>query len=133
MANRKVIHWDIVRLFAVLLCCDTTSQISFKFAADHLGEIPIEDPYALLQYLFHLLHSPWLLLGIVAIVIAFFTWLAVISKVDLSKAHLVSCLAYVTVPLASIFLLKEHVTITQMAGVLLIIAGAYIASEHRSQ
>ena len=69
-------------------------------------------------------------MGIIAIVIAFFTWLAVIAKIDLSKAHLITCLAYGTVPLSSMWLLHETVSAKQLIGICLIIAGAFIASKN---
>ena len=67
-------------------------------------------------------------MGILFVLIAFFSWLAILSKVDLSKAQLMNALVYVTVPLASIFFLGETIQMTQMFGILLISLGALIAS-----
>jgi drug/metabolite transporter (DMT)-like permease len=65
---------------------------------------------------------------VVFVLIAFFSWLAILSKVDLSKAQLMNSLVYVTVPLASIFFLGETIVIQQLFGILLISLGALIAS-----
>ena len=68
------------------------------------------------------------MIGIMFVLIAFFSWLAILSKVDLSKAQLMNSLVYVTVPLASIFFLGETIQMIQMLGILLISLGALIAS-----
>lgn len=121
-------RWDIVLMFGVLLCCDTAAQLFFKEAANKIGEIPFNSLSALFEYILSLAQSTEVLMGIVSIVIAFFTWLAVISKIDLSKAHLITCLAYVTVPLSSMWLLHETVSLKQLIGICLIISGAFVAS-----
>ena len=123
-------HWDIIFMFGVLLCCDTLAQIFFKRAANEVGEIPLSSVQVLLSYLVNLSHSYYVLLGIVSIIIAFLTWLAVIAKIDLSKAHLITCLAYGTVPLSSIWLLNETISIKQFIGICLIISGAFIATSN---
>lgn len=130
IALTKKNHWDIVVMFAVLLCCDTAAQVFFKIAADKIGEIPFYSVQALSTYLLNLAQNPQIIMGIIAIVIAFFTWLAVIAKIDLSKAHLITCLAYGTVPLSSMWLLHEAVSAKQLTGICLIIAGAFIASKN---
>jgi drug/metabolite transporter (DMT)-like permease len=69
-----------------------------------------------------------IIIGVAFVLIAFFSWLAILSKVDLSKAQLMNSLVYVTVPLASIFFLGETIHMTQIFGILLITLGALIAS-----
>ena len=120
-------HWDIVALFAVLLCCDTLSQIFFKIGATSTGEIPLNNFSETLDYVVQLSHNIYVLFGIVSILLAFFTWLAIIAKIDLSKAHLITCLAYGTVPLSSMWLLNETVNTTQLLGICLIIMGTFVA------
>lgn len=115
-------------MFVVLLLCDTTAQLFFKKATLVLGEIPLDSMQALMTYLIQLSHSTEVAFGVIAIAIAFFSWLAVISKIDLSKAHLITCLAYGTVPIASFWLLNEMITFKQLCGILLIVFGAYVAS-----
>ena len=84
----------------------------------------------MLRYTGQLANSPMVLLGVICILFAFFTWLAIIAQIDLSKAHPVACLAYVTVALSSTLLLHEPVSLRQWVGILLITLGAYVASEH---
>ncbi len=130
LKNRR---WDIVLMFGVLLCCDTAAQLFFKQAANKIGEIPFNSMPALFEYILNLAQSAEVLMGVVSIAIAFFTWLAVISKIDLSKAHLITCLAYVTVPLSSMWLLHETISVKQLMGICLIISGAFVASANEEK
>lgn len=123
-------HWDIIAMFGVLLCCDTLAQIFFKIGANSNGEIPLNNPQVLFTYVVNLSQNIYVLFGVISIAIAFFTWLAVIAKIDLSKAHLITCLAYGTVPLSSMWLLDEAVSTKQLMGICLIILGAFIASRN---
>ena len=126
--NTKKIHWDIIAMFVVLLCCDTAAQLFFKKATLNTGEIPLDSFKHLIVYLVQLIQNVDIWLGFVAIAIAFFSWLAVISKIDLSKAHLITCLAYGTVPICSFWLLNEMISGMQLTGITMIVVGAYVAS-----
>ena len=126
----KTMRWDIALMFALLVACDTAAQLFFKEAATQTGEISLSSVHALSIYLLHLVQNKHIIFGVIAICIAFFTWMAVIAKVDLSKAHLITCLAYVTVPIASMTFLGESMSAKQFVGIVLIIMGAYIAAQH---
>ncbi len=128
----NAIHWDVVGLFALLLLCDTAAQLFFKQGVNKLGEFPTDNVYAALHYAASLGSNQMVLFGIGALLIAFFTWLAIIARVDLSKAHPITCLSFGTVTLCSTWLLHEPFSLRQAVGVALIMLGAYIASEHTS-
>ena len=119
---------EIFSLFLLFILCDTATQIFLKKGATNLGEIPLDQISHVLLYVFNILTNVNIMMGIVFVLIAFFSWLAILSKVDLSKAQLINSLVYVTVPLASIFFLGETIHLTQMLGILLISLGALIAS-----
>jgi len=126
----NAIHWDVIAMFAVLLLCDTAAQLLFKTAVTNLGEFPTNNFQTTWDYLLSLGSNPLVLSGAGTLVIAFFTWLAIIARVDLSKAHPATCLSFGTVTLCSTWLLHEPFTMKQGLGVLLIMLGAYISSEH---
>ncbi len=119
---------EIFFLFLVFILCDTATQIFLKKGATNLGEIPLDQISHVLIYIFNILTDINIMTGHFFVLIAFFSWLAILSKVDLSKAQLINSLVYVTVPLASIFFLGETIHMTQMFGILLISIGALIAS-----
>lgn len=126
--NIRKIHWDMIAMFVVLLFCDTAAQLFFKKATLNVGEIPFDSVKHLTEYLIQLSQDINVWLGVASIAIAFFSWLAVISKIDLSKAHLITCLAYGTVPICSFWLLNEIISVEQLAGIIMIVMGAYVAS-----
>jgi drug/metabolite transporter (DMT)-like permease len=119
---------EIFFLFLLFILCDTATQIFLKKGATNLGEIPLDQLSHVLLYVINILTNVNIMMGIMFVLIAFFSWLAILSKVDLSKAQLMNSLVYVTVPLASIFFLGETIHMTQMFGILLISLGALIAS-----
>ena len=119
---------EIFFLFLLFILCDTATQIFLKKGATNLGEIPLDQLSHVLLYVINILTNVNIMTGVCFVLIAFFSWLAILSKVDLSKAQLINSLVYVTVPLASIFFLGETIHMTQMLGILLISLGALIAS-----
>ena len=119
---------EIFFLFLLFILCDTATQIFLKKGATHLGEIPLDEVSHIILYVWNILTNVNIMTGILFVLIAFFSWLAILSKVDLSKAQLMNSLVYVTVPLASIFFIGETIHMIQMFGILLISLGALIAS-----
>ena len=119
---------EILFLFLLFILCDTATQIFLKKGATNLGEIPLDQLSHVILYILNILTNTNIIIGVVFVLIAFFSWLAILSKVDLSKAQLMNSLVYVTVPLASIFFLGETIHMTQIFGILLITLGALIAS-----
>jgi len=119
---------EILFLFLLFILCDTATQIFLKKGATNLGEIPLDQLSHVILYILNILTNTNIIIGVVFVLIAFFSWLAILSKVDLSKAQLMNSLVYVTVPLASIFFLGETIHMTQIFGILLISVGALIAS-----
>ncbi|CAM8430673.1 EamA family transporter [Candidatus Methylopumilus universalis] len=119
---------EILFLFLLFILCDTATQIFLKKGATNLGEIPLDQLSHIIIYVLNILTNANIIIGVVFVLIAFFSWLAILSKVDLSKAQLMNSLVYVTVPLASILFLGETIVVQQLFGILLISLGALIAS-----
>ena len=119
---------EILFLFLLFILCDTATQIFLKKGATNLGEIPLDQLSHVILYVLNILTNFNIIIGVAFVLIAFFSWLAILSKVDLSKAQLMNSLVYVTVPLASVFFLGETIHLTQIFGILLISLGALIAS-----
>lgn len=119
---------EVFFLFVLFILSDTATQIFLKKGATNLGEIPLDQISSVFFYVLNILTNVNIMIGIVFVLIAFFSWLAILSKVDLSKAQLMNSLVYVTVPLASIFFLGETIGVQQLFGIFLISSGALIAS-----
>jgi drug/metabolite transporter (DMT)-like permease len=119
---------EVFFLFVLFILCDTATQIFLKKGATNLGEIPLDEVSHIFLYVLSILTNVNIVIGVMFVLIAFFSWLAILSKVDLSKAQLMNSLVYVTVPLASVFFLGETIVTEQLMGIILISLGALIAS-----
>lgn len=72
--------------------------------------------------------NPWILLGLVSYVVSVVVWLLVLSRVDVSIAYPMVSLGYVISAGIAYFFLGEHVTLTRMTGVFIILLGVYIVA-----
>lgn len=124
---------NIIFLILLLLLLDTFAQIFFKIGVTHLGEFPDNNIYDIGNYCLQMSSNPFVLSGVIALIFAFFTWLMLISKVDLSFAQPMTSLVYVTVPLCSSWLLNEAFSWKQLIGITLIVLGVYIISKNDIQ
>ena len=125
----KRVNYPVIGLFAVLLAWDTATQILLKLGVAAHGVFPMHAPGAALAYLAALATEPAIWLGAVSLVLAFLTWLAIIARIDLSKAHPATSFSYVTVTLASGVFLHEQVSPLKIAGILLIMLGVFLVAE----
>lgn len=125
----KHLDWSVIILIAILLCVDTFAQLFFKIGMMQLGEFSIHNPAQIYQYGTRLATNPFIISGVLALVIAFFTWLSLISKVELSFAQPMTSLVFVTIPLCAAWLLNESLHINQLIGISLIVLGVFIVSD----
>ena len=129
MQIKKLLSPQVVVLIALLLLFDTFAQLAFKIAVTQLGEFPTQNVSVIWYYCLQLAINLYVIGGVLALILALFTWLTLISKVDLSFAHPMTSLAYATIPLAGTFFLHEPLHWTQMVGIALIVIGVIVISE----
>ncbi|WP_018998495.1 DMT family transporter [Hirschia maritima] len=95
-------------------------QILFKVASGRLQGVGVSS----------FLNTNFLIIMVPALIvyaIATITWILVLRTMPLSTAYVFVALAFVIVPVASIFILRETVTPIQWAGFFLICAGVGLA------
>lgn len=126
--SRPNLPWQLAGLYLLLIVCDTLSQILFKSASVGVGQASLENWASFMGFVVALLQQPALGIGLLLLLMAFCCWMLLISRTDLSKAHLISCIAYATVPLCSVYVFSEHISTQQMLGITLITVGAGISS-----
>jgi multidrug transporter EmrE-like cation transporter len=126
---RIIKNIEINLLFLIFLMSDTATQLFLKIGATDLGDPSFRDIDLFLNYLKDLVSNFYILTAIFFVIIAFASWLAILSKIDLSKAQIINSFVYVTVPIASIIFLKENIEWTQMIGIICVSIGAFIAAE----
>ena len=132
MQISKLLNTQVIVLIALLLILDTFAQLAFKIAVTQLGEFPTQNISVIWYYCLQLATNLYVISGVLALILALFTWLTLISKVDLSFAHPMTSLAYMTIPLAGTFFLHEPLHWPQMLGIVLIVIGVMVISDDES-
>jgi len=103
-------------------------QIVIKWQVMGAGPLPEAGGDKLL-FIGRLLLNPWIVSALAAALVASFTWMAAMTKLDLSHAYPFTSLAFVLVTIASAFVFHEPLTWPKLAGLALICAGIAIGSQ----
>jgi drug/metabolite transporter (DMT)-like permease len=94
---------------------DTFMSIGMK----RIGPVPLSHPGELLSAL----RTPWVLGGVLLLLIFFATYLTALTWADLTFVLPASSLAYVALAFLSRFWLREQISIARWLGIALITAG----------
>lgn len=132
MQVSKLLSIQVIVLILSLLIFDTFAQLAFKIAVTQLGEFPTQGVSVIWHYCLRLATNLHVIGGVLGLILALFTWLTLIAKVDLSFAHPMTSLVYATIPLAGTFFLNEPLRWHQMLGIALIVVGVMVISDDES-
>jgi len=80
-------------------------------------------------FLAQLLVNPWIVSALVAALAAAMTWMAAMTRLDLSHAYPFLSTVFVLVPLLSVALFNEPVTTPKVLGLALVVAGIVIGGQ----
>jgi drug/metabolite transporter (DMT)-like permease len=72
--------------------------------------------------------SGYLWAGMLSVILTFIIWSTLLSKIDLSVAVPLASFSYILVPLVSIFLLQEKISLLRWTGISLILLGVIVVS-----
>ncbi|MDB9312956.1 EamA family transporter [Spirulina sp. CS-785/01] len=103
-------------------------QIVIKWQVQLAGAFPQEN-IGKLQYLTKLLLNPWVISGFVSAFLAALSWMAAMTKFDLSYAYPFMSLAFVLVMFFSAIFFEESITLPKSIGLALIVLGIIIGSK----
>jgi drug/metabolite transporter (DMT)-like permease len=116
---------------AIVVLAGTGGDIAVTHAMKQIGEVKKFSPRALLGVLGLALKSKWMWLAIALMTMAFFALLAVLSWAEVSFVVPATAANYVVGALGARFLLKERVSRTRWAGLLLVAAGVALVCAAR--
>jgi uncharacterized membrane protein len=102
-------------------------QLALKLRIANYGAFPA-DPAGKVKFLFVLFLDPVILSGFFAGFLASLTWMAAMTKFELSHAYPFMSLNFVAVILLSSWLLLEPLTFQRCFGVGMIVVGTIIAA-----
>jgi multidrug transporter EmrE-like cation transporter len=103
-------------------------QLAIKWQVLEAGLFP-ETNKEKIWFLLNLLINPWVISAFLAALLASVTWMAAMTKLQLSHAYPFMSLAFVLVMLFSALLFNEPITAPKLAGLLLVILGLAIGSQ----
>jgi multidrug transporter EmrE-like cation transporter len=97
-------------------------QLVLKWRVGFHGHLPAEFADKL-RYVFGVLIDPWIVSGLAAAFLASLTWIAAMTKFQLSHAYPFMSLNFVVVLVLSAWLLNEPITLAKVFGVAMIVIG----------
>lgn len=102
-------------------------QLILKWRLNQLGAVPqpLKEKFI---FLFWAVFDPYIFSGFVAAFLASLTWMAALTKFELSQAYPFTSMSFVVVLVASYFLLNEPITWVKLGGSILIVAGLVLMS-----
>jgi len=103
-------------------------QLVIKSQVLAAGAFP-DDPQAKMWFLARLLVNPWVVSGLAAGLLASVSWMAAMTRLDLSHAYPFMSLAFVLVMVCSALFFGETVTPIKVAGVVLVMLGLVVGSQ----
>jgi drug/metabolite transporter (DMT)-like permease len=112
---------------ALTILLTVYGQIILKWHMSRLGPMPTEFGPALI-YLGRQLLNPWVISSFGSAFMASLTWMAAMTKYELSFAYPFMSLAFVLVALASYAFLGEAVGWQRIVGALIIIFGVFVST-----
>ena len=120
------LHAYIFIIFTIVLT--VYGQILIKWQVLKAGAFP-DDGAEKIWFLLHLLLNPWVISAFLAALLASVTWMAAMTKLQLSHAYPFMSLAFILVMLFSSLLFNEPITTPKVVGLVLVMAGLAIGSQ----
>lgn len=100
-------------------------QLIIKWTMEGQGELPdgLVDKFL---FLFQLVWNPWILSGFIAAFLAALSWMAAMTKFDISYAYPFMSLSFILVFILSVLLFGEPVSTQKVIGFAFVVAGILI-------
>ena len=116
---------------AIVVLSGTGGDIAATHAMKQIGEVKNFAPRALLGVLRRVLQSGWMWLAIALMALAFFSLLALLSWAEVSFVVPATAANYIVGAFGAKLLLKERVSKTRWAGMLLVTVGVALVCAAR--
>ena len=113
----------------VLLVVGTgpAGEIAITHAMKRIGEVRQFSPASILRFVGRALQQGWMWVGVGLLTVSFYGFLTMLSWYPVSFVMPVTSLGYIAGPLGAKFLLRERLSVTRWAGIVLIFLGVALA------
>ncbi len=115
-------------LVGLVVLSTALGEVSITRGMKQTGEIDDFRPGAWLQSLGRAFLNPYLMMGVFGMAVAFFSFLILVSRADLSFAVPATASTVVAQTLGARFILRERVSAVRWGGTLLVAAGVALLS-----
>jgi multidrug transporter EmrE-like cation transporter len=102
-------------------------QLIVKWRVGKAGALPT-DIVPKIRFLTALILDPWILSALLLAVLAAFSWMAAMTKFELSYAYPFISLSFVMVTILSAVIFREPITLAKVMGLALVVTGIIISS-----
>lgn len=106
-------------------------QIIIKWQVNKAGALP-QNNLEKISFLIHLLLNPWVFSAFLVAFFASLTWMAAVTKLQLSFAYPFISLSFVLVLISSSLFFNETMTLQKIFGMCFIVAGIIIGSQAKT-
>jgi drug/metabolite transporter (DMT)-like permease len=127
MRNKITLKIFLFLIFSDIL--ETFAHFCFKKSALAQSGLFITSPQDAFMFLKSIISSGFLWLGLASVVSEFTVWCTVLSKIDLSVAVPVASFSYILVPLVSVFIFCEKISLLRWLGIFFILTGVICVSK----
>jgi multidrug transporter EmrE-like cation transporter len=103
-------------------------QLIVKWQVGEAGAFPASTS-GKIEFLVRLLLNPWMISVLVAAFIAALSWMAAMTKLELSRAYPFVALSFVLVLIGSAVFFDESLSVAKVAGIALILLGLVVGSQ----
>lgn len=115
-----------VGFFSLLILLWTAAQVLFKLSLNEISGKKVD-----LKFFGQALTSLPLLVGLFLSVAAFFFWLIILSRFELSYSNLIASLTFVSILIASAIFLGEEISLLRWLGAIFIVLGVLLVTRTR--
>jgi len=112
-------------LLLVAVCFSVTGELLLKSGMNKVGVLSLQ-PHQIASSLWRAFTNPLVLAGFALVFIASIFWLAVLSRAPLSWAYPLLSVSYVLGVMFSWAVLGETVSLSRLAGVIIIVIGVFL-------
>jgi multidrug transporter EmrE-like cation transporter len=113
----------VLILVSVLLNC--AAQLCIRKGMLQVGEIGLD---GLMTHLWTMVGNLWLWMAMICYAVSILLWMAVLSKVEVSFAYPFLSIGYVVAALVGYQFFGESLSLTRIAGILVICLGVFLIS-----
>ena len=104
------------------------AQLVIKWQVSNAGNPPL-DIFGKLLFIAHLLLNPWVLSAFFCAFLSAITWMAALTKLDLSHAYPFVGLTFVFIVIFSAVFFQEAITVPKIIGLALVVSGIVVGSQ----